>query len=126
MKQEEKGGALNRIKDAEEFLESAFDNLQNNRFKASLDHSIDGTIAANDAFTIHFIGAVASLDHREAISLHKEAGRKISENKAAEIALLLEERHRKTYRCYPVSLNLADITFKRASRFLSWVKDKLK
>ena len=43
-----------------------------------VDHSIDAVIAANDAFTIFFMEQVASTDHKEAISLHKEAGKKIS------------------------------------------------
>ena len=125
MKAESKDRAKIRIKDADECIASAKENIERERFKASLDHSIDATIAANDAFTIHFIEQVASTDHREAIQLHKLAGQKISENKASEIALLLEERHRKSYRCVPVTRNLAEITLKKASRFLDWVKIKI-
>ena len=126
MKEEDKSGAFARLRDAEEFISSAKDNLNVNRFKASLDHAIDTVIAANDAFTIYFIGQVASIDHHEAIKLHKLAGQKISENRANEIATLLEERHRKTYRTYPVTKNLAEITLKKAERFLDWIKIKIK
>jgi len=125
MKKEDKIKSVIRIKDAEEFIESAEENLKKGRYKASLDHSVDAVIATNDAFTIFFIEEVASTNHREAISLHKEAGKKISENKANEIALLLEERHKRSYRCVPVTNNLADITLKRAIRFLDWVKSKI-
>ena len=125
MKKEDKSKAGIRLKDAEEFIKSARNNLESERYKASLDHSIDAVIAANDAFTIFLIEEVASTDHREAISLHKEAGKKISENKASEIALLLEERHRRSYRCVPVTKNLAEITLKKAERFLDWVKSKI-
>ena len=125
MKSEDKGKAAIRIEDAEEFIKSAKDNLEKDRYKASLDHSVDATIAANDAFTIFFTEQVASTDHREAISLHKEAGKKISENKASEIASLLEERHRRSYRCVPVTKNLAEIDLKKAVRFLDWVKSKI-
>ena len=125
MKKEEKHKALIRIKDAEEFLSSSKDNLGKNRYKASLDHSIDAVIATNDAFTIFFIEQIPSTDHREAISLHKEAGKKINENKANEIALLLEERHRRSYRSVPVTKNLAEITLKKSQRFLEWVKSKI-
>ena len=125
MKAESKDKAGIRIKDADEFIASAKENLERGRFKASLDHSVDATIAANDAFTIHFIEQVASADHMEAIKLHKLAGNKISENKASEIALLLEERHRKSYRCVPVTRNLAEITLKKGTRFLDWVKNKI-
>ena len=125
MKQEDKNKASIRLNDAEEFIKSAKDNLKKERYKASLDHSVDATIAANDAFTIFFIEQVASADHKEAISLHKEAGKKISENKADKIALLLEERHRRSYRCVPVTKNLAEIDLKKAIRFLEWVKSKI-
>ena len=125
MKDEDKNNAAIRVKDAEEYLKSAEENLVKDRYKASLDHAIDSVIAANDAFTIHFIGQIASTDHQEAIKLHKLAGQKISENKANEIALLLEERHRRTYRCVPVTRNLAEVTLKKAQRFLDWVKGKI-
>ena len=126
MKKEDKFKASIRLYDAEEFIKSSMDNLEKERYKASLDHSIDAVIAANDAFTIFFIEQIPSTDHKEAISLHKEAGMKIGENKAAEIALLLEERHRRTYRSVPVTKNLAEITLKKAERFLDWVKSNIK
>lgn len=125
MKKEDKFKANVRLKDAEEFVKSAKDNLEKERYKASLDHSVDAVIAANDAFIIFFIEQIPSLDHNEAISLHKEAGKKINENKASEIALLLEERHRRTYRSVPVSKDLAEITLKKSIRFLDWVKFKI-
>ena len=125
MRAESKDKARIRIKDAEEFIASSRENLDRGRFKASLDHSVDATIAANDAFTIYYLEQVASADHMEAIKLHKLAGQKISENKASEIALLLEERHRKSYRCVPVTGELAALTLKKATRFLDWVKNKI-
>jgi len=125
MKKEDKFKSKIRLSDAEEFIRSAKDNLEKERYKASLDHSVDAVIAANDAFTIFFIEQIPSTDHKEAISLHKEAGEKISENKASEIALLLEERHRRTYRSVPVTKNLAEITLKKSQRFLEWVKSKI-
>ncbi|MEK6841379.1 MAG: HEPN domain-containing protein [Nanoarchaeota archaeon] len=126
MKKEDKLKATIRLKDADEFLASSKDNLNLGRFKASLDHAIDAVIAANDAFTIYLIEQVASANHHEAITLHKLAGQKISENKANEIAELLEERHRKTYRTVSVNRDLAELIFKRAKRFLDWVKNKIK
>ena len=125
MKQENKNKAVIRLRDAEEFIKSAEENLEKERYKASLDHSVDAAIAANDAFTIFFIEQIASTDHKEAVSLHKEAGKKISENKASDIALLLEERHRKSYRCVPVTKSLAEIDLKKAVKFLDWVKSKI-
>ena len=126
MRKENKEKADLRLEDADEFISSSKDNLTLGRFKASLDHSIDAVIAANDAFTIYFLEQVASIDHREAIYLHKLAGQKINENKASEISELLEERHRKTYRTVSVNKDLAELMFKKATRFLFWVKSKIK
>ena len=126
MKKEDKIKAFLRLKDADEFIASARDNMVAGRFKASLDHSIDAVIAANDAFTIHFLEEIASYDHHEAIKLHKLAGQKISENRASEISILLEERHRKTYRTVSVTSNLAELNLKKSERFVNWVKDKVK
>jgi len=52
MNKEDKSKAIIRLKDADEFIKSAKDNLEKERYKASLDHSVDAVIAANDAFTI--------------------------------------------------------------------------
>jgi uncharacterized protein (UPF0332 family) len=125
MKTEDKYKATIRLKDAEEFIKSAKENLDSERYKASLDHSIDATIAANDAFTIFFLEQIPSTDHKEAISLHKEAGKKISENKVDEISSLLEERHRSTYRPVTITKNHAELNLKKANRFLDWVKSKI-
>jgi len=126
MKKEDKANAIIRLRDADEFIASSRDNLNEGRFKASLDHAIDAVIAANDAFTIYLLEQVASQNHNEAIRLHKLAGQKISENRADDIAILLEERHRKTYRTVPVNRNLAEVTLKKAERFIEWVKARLK
>ena len=64
MKKEDKSKAGIRLKDADEFIKSARNNLESERYKASLDHSIDAVIAANDAFTIFLIEEIASTDHR--------------------------------------------------------------
>ena len=46
MKQENKNKAVIRLRDAEEFIKSAEENLEKERYKASLDHSVDAAIAA--------------------------------------------------------------------------------
>lgn len=126
MKKEDKFKSVIRLKDAEEFLASARANIDAGRFKASLDHAIDSVIAANDAFTIHFIEEIPSYDHHEAIKLHKLAGQKISENRVNDIADLLEERHRKTYRTVSVTKSLAELTLKKATGFVEWVTSNVK
>ncbi len=123
MRKEDKSSALIRLEDAEEYLASAKDNLDKERNKASLDHAVDATIAANDAFTIAMVREVGTQDHREALALHGKAGRKAGENRSRDLAMLLELRHRITYRPVSVSRKQASSSLRSSSRFVSWVRD---
>jgi len=126
MRQEPKENAKQRIRDAEEFLESAVENLRQERFKASLDNAVNAAIAANDAFTIWLVQQVGSTDHREALRVHVLAGKKISENKSSILKRLLDLRHNMTYRAVRVPKGLAEETLRDASYFVNWVKEKMK
>ena len=121
MRREPRSSATQRSKDAKEFLESANDNGDKERFKAAVDNAADAVIAANDAFTIFMLGEVASADHREAIRLHIDAGKKISENKVENFRTLLSLRHQLTYRPVAVGASTARDTVLRAKRFVRWV-----
>lgn len=123
MRKEDRSSAFIRLKDAEEYLASAKDNLDKERYKASLDHAVDATIAANDAFTIAMVREVGTRDHREALSLHGQAGRKAGDNRVRDLAMLLELRHRITYRPVSVSGKQASSALRSSSRFVSWVRD---
>ena len=125
MKQEPKENAFQRIKDAEEFIESAEDDLNKGRFKAAVVGAGDAVIAANDAFTIYFIEEKASRDHSEAIAVHKKAGMKINENKVIILKNLLDERHRYGYRAVQTSKSVAEKDLYQAKLFTKWVRSKL-
>ena len=114
-----------RIQDSVEFIESAKDNLKNGRFKAAIDHAIDGCIAANDAFTIRHLGKKASLSHYEALDLHREASKKFSTNQLDNLRFLLNERHRITYRAIKATKEQAEINIKKAINFISWIKEHI-
>jgi uncharacterized protein (UPF0332 family) len=126
VKKKSRRNAIQRLRDAEEFLLSAKDNFLKGRYKACVDNAVDAAIAANDALTIWFIGAVATKSHREAISLHVEVGKKIGENKAMLLSKLLELRHKATYRPIRVSREVAQITLQDGRSFFLWVKFKMK
>lgn len=123
---EPKENSIQRIKDALEFLESAKDNLEKGRFKASVDNAVDAAIAANDAFTISLIQQMPTSDHQEAIRLHKEAGKKISANQSLVIKQLLDLRHQKTYRPVAVSKATAEDALGKSIMFVRWVQCQLK
>lgn len=128
MKQEPKENALQRIKDATEFIESAEDNLLKDRFKAAVVDAGDAVIAANDAFTTHFIEEKASGDHSDAIMVHKKAGLKINENQLTILKNLLDERHLYGlygYRSIQASKSVAEKDVNNAKKFVKWVKDKM-
>jgi HEPN domain-containing protein len=126
MKEEKKEGAKIRLKDALEFLESSKRNIEEGRYKSALLDSGDAAIAANDALTIFFIEKVASRDHQEAFSLHKEVGRRINENKLSILQNLITTRHQKGYRVIIVSKVLAEENMKNAIKFVNWVVEKLR
>jgi len=126
MKEEMKENAKIRLRDALEFLESAKRNLEEERYKSALLDSGDATIAANDALTIFFLEKVASRDHQEAFSLHKEVGRRINENRLNLLQNLITTRHQKGYRVVTVSKSLSEENMRNAIKFVNWVLEKLR
>jgi len=126
MKEEMKENAKIRLRDALEFLESAKRNLEEERYKSALLDSGDATIAANDALTIFFLEKVASRDHQEAFSLHKEVGRRINENRLNLLQNLITARHQKGYRVVTVSKSLSEENMRNAIKFVNWVLEKLR
>lgn len=121
----EKENAKIRLEDTLEFIESAKDNLKKRRFKASIDHSITSCIAANDAFTITHLEKIANLSHYEALDLHRDAARKFGENKVHILRMLLNERHRITYRPIKANKHKAEINLKKAIDFITWIKENI-
>lgn len=125
MIEEKRENSKLRMQDSAEFIESAKDNLEKKRFKAAIDHAIDGCIAANDAFTIRHLGKKASLSHYEALDLHKEASKKFSANQLDNLRFLLNERHRITYRAIRATKEQAEINIKKGIDFSSWIKENI-
>ena len=77
--------AKNYLMQAEEFLESAKDNLEKKRFNAAGFDAIQAIINANDALTIYFLERRASKDHREAMKLHVDVVRIINDSSCRSI-----------------------------------------
>jgi len=125
MRYETEGSCTIRLKDAKEFLESARMNFQAGRFKASVDNAADSAIAANDAFTVHFIKMVATSDHSEAVKLHKEASCRLHESRPVLLDSLLDMRHLKTYKAVTASKADAALALRYAEAFVSWVNKKI-
>lgn len=107
-------------------MESAKRNFEEGRYKSALLDSGDAAIAANDALTIFFLEKVASRNHQEAFSLHKEVGKRINENRFTLLHDLITARHQKWYRVIIVSKKLAEENIKNAIKFVNWVVEKLR
>jgi HEPN domain-containing protein len=115
------------LKQAEEFLSSARDNLTNRRFNAAGFNAIQSIINANDALTIYFLERRASADHKEAIRLHIDVVRVISDSAQREtIKRALDMRSEAGYLGKPILEKKAAKLIKNAVSFIGWVKKYVK
>lgn len=123
VKEVSKRETLNYIMQAEEFLDSAVDNLNKRRFNAAGLNAIQCIINANDALTIHFLGRRASKDHREAVKFHVDVIKIIHDNSCRSIIKnALELRSYVGYLGKPTSKKDAEKLVRSSVKFLEWVK----
>jgi len=125
MIEEKRENSKLRMQDSAEFIDSAKDNLKKERFKAAVDHAIDGCIAANDAFTIQHLGKKASISHYEALDLHREASKKFDSSQTNNLRFLLDERHKLTYRAIKATKEQAETDIKKAIDVISWIAEHI-
>ena len=108
---------------AREFLESARSNLEESRYNAAGFDAAQSLINANDALTAHVVGAVASLDHREAIRLHVDVVRILGDASQRDVLKRdLDARSAFGYLGARVSRVQAERVLRDAARFLEWVR----
>lgn len=127
VKEVNKKEVLNYLKQAEEFLDSARDNLNAGRFNASGFNATQSIINANDALTIYFLGRRASKDHREAVKLHVDVVREINDSSCRNIIKkALDMRSTVGYLGTSTSSKNAENLVRQASKFIEWVKRYVK
>lgn len=115
------------IKKSEEFIGSAQDNFIKNRFNAAGFDATQAIINANDALTVFFLEKRASSDHREAIKLHLDVVRTISDNSGrAMLKNALDMRSAAGYLGETIGRADAESLIKSAIRFAEWVKRYLR
>ncbi len=108
---------------AEEFLESARTNFEEGRYNACGFDAVQSLINANDALTAQVLGAVASLDHREAVRLHVDVVRIIGDPSQRDaLKRDLDQRSAFGYLGTRVSRSQAERVVRDATRFLDWVR----
>lgn len=114
------------LRQSEEFLVSATANLEGKRYNAAGFDAVQCLINANDALTARFLGAVASLDHREAVRLHADVVRVLGDASQREILKRdLDERSAFGYLGVSASRAQAERVLRDAARFLAWVRRSL-
>jgi HEPN domain-containing protein len=110
-----------------EFLDSAIDNMNKNRFNAAGFDAIQSVINANDALTFKFLGQRASKDHKEANRLHVDVIKIINDNACRSILKnSLEMRADAGYTGRELGKGDARTLVNNAIKFLEWVKRYVK
>ncbi|MCK4444712.1 MAG: HEPN domain-containing protein [Thermoplasmata archaeon] len=122
-----KSEAKNYLRQAEEFLGSAQDDLQQKRFNVAGFDAIQSIMNANDALTIFFLEMKASRNHREAIRLHRDVAKTTKNGSKREILRKsLDMRSKTGYLGKPISRKDARKLVRYAESFLGWVKTYVK
>lgn len=127
VKEIRKKEAFQYIKQAEEFLTSAKQILENKRYNAAGFNAIQSMINANDAITIYFLERRASKDHREAIKMHIDVIRIINDrSQRNRLKEALDLRSYVGYLGTPISKRDAEKLVRSATQFILWVKKYIK
>jgi HEPN domain-containing protein len=118
--------AENYLAQAEEFLDSARNNLIANRLNASGFDAIQAIINANDALTIHFLEKRASADHREAVQFHIEVVKIVGDSSQRNfVKQALDMRSEYGYLGKGVSREDTEYLIKGTIKFINWVRKQI-
>lgn len=124
VKEIRKKEAFQYLNQAEEFLESASQNMAEKRLNAAGFSAIQSMINSNDALTIYYLERRASKDHREAIKFHVDVVKII--NDGSQRIRFKEAMDKRAYVGYlgtPISKKDAEKLLRYAKQFLMWVKN---
>jgi len=112
---------------AKEFLESAKDNINKQRFNVAGFDAIQSAINANDAFTGRFVRKRGSRNHNEALKLNRDAVVLAGDSRGREfLKRCLRSRSDVGYTSILTSKSTSETIMRDAEKFLSWVETKLK
>ncbi len=127
VKEVTKSEATNYLRQADEFLSSARDNLAENRFNAAGFDAIQAMINANDALTIYFLEKRASADHKEAVRLHIDVIRVINDSSGRNsLKEALDMRSAAGYLGSQIGKNSSEKLVSSAIKFIGWVRKYVK
>ncbi len=114
------------LRQAEEFLDSARQNLDAGRPNVAGFDATQALINANDALTAHFLGLCASMDHGEAVRLHVDVVRILRDSSQRDVLKRsLDQRSAFGYLGKRMSKAQAERVVKAAARFYEWARRRL-
>ena len=115
--------AMKYLAQAEEFLASARQSLESDRYNAAGFNAVQAMINANDALTIFHLEQRASTDHREGIKLHADVAKIINDGSQRErLKEALQLRSDAGYMGTPISKNDAERVLRHATQFIAWTR----
>ncbi len=115
------------LRKADEFYDTALKALEDGKLDAATFNATQAVFLANDAFCIHFLGRRASKDHREAVSLHMQAARAVSDtSKRSMIVGVFDERSQSGYTERFIKEPESRRMVIHSGRFIAWVRDKMR
>ena len=127
VKEEHREESEKYLNKAEEFLTVANLAFKQSLFNVAAFNAIQSTINANDALTVFVLGKRASIDHKEAMSMHIETVRKIQDASMRSVLNeALKSRSRVGYSGEIIKKDEAGKLIKSATLFLSWIKNYVK
>lgn len=125
-KEVDKQTSVRYLQKAEEFYGIAVKALEDGKFDAATFNATQAVFLSNDAFCIYFLGRRASKDHREAMNLHVEAARMVSDtSKKSFIYRVFDDRSESGYTERSVKSEDARKMVLQCRRFIDWVRQKL-
>lgn len=111
------------LRQAEEFLEAARRSFEGRAYNAAGFLAIQSLINANDALTSRFLGAVASMDHQEAVRMHVDVVRLLGDASQKDVLKRdLDQRFAFGYLGVSASRAQAERVLRDGARFLEWVR----
>ena len=118
-----KGESRQFLEQAGEFLASAKENLEHDRYNAAAFNAVQAVINSNDALTIFFLERKGSFDHREAIDLHAEVVKKLGDATQKEhLKEAFAIRNNAGYMGEVISKSDAERAVRLAVLFIEWVR----
>ena len=115
------------MKQAEEFLASAIQCYESERYNAATFNAIQSMLNANDALTINYLEQRASSDHREALALHAGVAKILNDtSQKSRLSQALDLRSNAGYGGGIMLEPDAEKAIKNATRFHDWVILNLK